>query len=219
MNGLFVSIWQESTSFSSLFDWSEEENYNKLGKSFSPSLNDEQVGYSQHFYRQANADDDSLCRRYSEERYKAVKRHKLRCFPPINKWTPLSGHPLSEKEKLMCLEPSRQIHIMNIVSYEVLKERVIKLTSERCSMSATFWQCYVFFSRSFCGVSKIFAYIKWCGNLCFDTISSFYSVYTNTSLNINPVVPVSTLAGPFVVAVDLIDVNRLCILNYNQFFE
>ena len=162
-----------------------------------------------------------------------MKRHKLRCFPPIDKWTPSSGYPLSEKEILMCLEPSRQIRIMNTVNYEFSKERVIKFTSERCSMSFKcssvvsidsssgphFGSVIYFFSHSFCGISKIFVYIKWYGNLCFDTISSFYSVYTNTSLNINPIVPVSTLVGPFVVAIDLIDANRLWILNYNQFLN
>ena len=53
----------------------------------------------------------------------------------MNKWTPSSGYPLSGNEMLMCLEPSRQMHIMNIVNYEVSKERAIKLTSERSSTS------------------------------------------------------------------------------------
>ena len=53
----------------------------------------------------------------------------------MDKRTPSSGYPLSGKEILMCLEPSRQMHIMNIVNYEVSKERVIKLTSERSSTS------------------------------------------------------------------------------------
>ena len=35
----------------------------------------------------------------------------------------------------MCLEPSRLMDIMNIVNSEVLKERVIKFTSERSSTS------------------------------------------------------------------------------------
>ena len=56
-------------------------------------------------------------------------------FPHMNKWTPSSGYLLSGNEMLMCLEPSRQMHIINIVNYEASKERVIKLTSERSSTS------------------------------------------------------------------------------------
>ena len=83
-------------SFSSIFYWSEEEDDDKLRRSCSASLNDEQVGHIQHFYRLTNADYDSLCHRYSEERYKPMKRYKLRCFPPMDKWTPSSGYPLSD---------------------------------------------------------------------------------------------------------------------------
>ena len=53
----------------------------------------------------------------------------------MNKWTPSSWYPLSGKEILMCLEPSRLMDIINIVNSEVSKERVIKLTSERSSIS------------------------------------------------------------------------------------
>ena len=85
-------------SFSSIFDWSEKEDDDKLGRSCTASLNDEQVVHIQHFYRQTNADYDSLCHRYSEERSKAMKRHKLRCFPPMDKWTP-SSDTLSLKRR------------------------------------------------------------------------------------------------------------------------
>ena len=56
-------------------------------------------------------------------------------LPPKDKWTPLNGYPLSEKEMLMSLEPSKQMHITNIVNYEVSNKRVIKVISERSSMS------------------------------------------------------------------------------------
>ena len=56
-------------------------------------------------------------------------------LPPKDKWTPLGGYPLSEKEMLMSLEPSKQMHITNIVNYEVSNKRVMKVISERSSMS------------------------------------------------------------------------------------
>ena len=53
----------------------------------------------------------------------------------MDKRTLSSRYPLSGKEILMCLEPSRLMDIMNIVNSKVLKERVIKFTSERSSTS------------------------------------------------------------------------------------
>ena len=109
------------TSFSFVSDWSEEKNDDKLSICFSASLNDEELGHIQHFYRQTNAGCDSLCHRYNDKKDKAMKRHKLGSFLPIDNWTPSSGYPLSKKEILICLEPSRQMHIMNIFNYEVSK--------------------------------------------------------------------------------------------------
>ena len=56
-------------------------------------------------------------------------------LPPKNKWTPLGGYSLFEKEMLISLEPSKQMYITNIVNYEVSNKRVIKVISERSSMS------------------------------------------------------------------------------------
>ena len=63
----------------------------------------------------------------------------------------------------------------------------------------------------------MFVYVKWYGNAEYDEISSFYTVHTNASIDINPIVLISDLIGPFVTALDMIDSNKLWILNYNQF--
>ena len=68
------------------------------------------------------------------------------------------------------------------------------------------------FSHTFSEFTQTFAYLKWYGNAEYDEISSFYAVHTNASIDINPIVLISDLIGPFVTALDLIDSNKLWIL-------
>ena len=219
------------TTFSSIFDWSEEGGDDILQRSSLGSLDDSQLSHIQQYYRQINTDYDSLCNRYFGEREKARKRHELRYFPSMEEWTPSIGSPLCEKEMLMCLGPSKEIRIFQSVNHEVSRGRVIKFTSESTSTSSTcssiiaiysssglhFGNIKVLFSHTFCEFTQMFAYIKWYGNTEYDEISCFYTVHTDASIDINPIVLVSDLIGPFVTALDIIDSNKLWILNSNQF--
>ena len=118
------------TTFSSIFDWSEEGHSDILQRSSLGSLDNSQLCHLQQYYRQTNTDYDSLCNRYFGEREKARKRHDLRYFPSMEEWTPSMGSPLCEKEILMCLGPSKEIRIFKSVNHEVSGGRVIKFTSK-----------------------------------------------------------------------------------------
>ena len=138
----------------------------------------------------------------------------------MEEWTPSIGSPLCEK-KMMCLEPSIEIHIFISVNHEVSRGRVIKFTSESTSTLSTCLSIVAIQSSSglhtFCEFTQKFAYIKWYGNAEYDEISCFYMVHIDASIDINPIVLVSDLIGPFVTALDLIDSNKLWILTSNQF--
>ena len=143
-------------------------------------------------------------------------------------WTPSIGSLLPEKEILMCLGPSKEIHILKSVNHEVSRKRVIKFTSESNATPSTcssivanhsssglhFGNINFLFSHTFSEFTQKFAYIKRSGMVMQNMISSFYTV---ASIDINPIVLISDLIGPFVTALDLIDSNKLWILDYNQF--
>ena len=56
------------TTFSSIFDWSEEGGNDIFSRSSLGSLDNSQLSHIQQYYRQTNTDYDSLCNQYFGKR-------------------------------------------------------------------------------------------------------------------------------------------------------
>ena len=169
------------------------------------TLNDGEVIKLKALYRESIPEFNDLCLRYEEEKRKAKVQHRLRQFPSMSTWTPLSGPLLS------CLEEE-----MRTVSREVLElTRYIKLDGNRrkvlltshlfdtANVSSSFifvrqpenslklGQIKLLFQHCFCGKNTIFASVTWFSPARKDIESGL--LFVDTTLELSAIVPVDNL--------------------------
>ena len=202
-------------SFCTIFDrFDSEETPNENVTRHIGSLDDQQIVHINSYYRETNQEYNNLCNRYNEDKDRAKKIHQIKCFIPMPEWIPSSGPPLSQSEKMMRDGPTRAIETFNTYHHRVSKYKLVKFSSQECSTSLTcssvisihlshgkmFGSIQYLFSHFFCTSSHVFACVHWYGCTELDVITSLYSVRTDISINVNPIVSVSQLIGPLITA-------------------
>ena len=166
-----------------------------------------QLEHIRQYYRLVIPEYKNLCSRCNKEREAARKRHELKHFPPLCEWIPSTGPPLSQTEQLLCCGPAKEICAFNTYYHKSPDGRIIRFSSENTMTSSTsstvisiqtspefcFESIHQLFSHSFLRFSHVFAYINWYGSVEVERTSSLYSVCTKSSVDRNPIVPVSEL--------------------------
>ena len=195
-------------------------------------LSSDHLRYLDEFYQDALPQYKALTVRYKSERAKAVRRHRVQHFPLMRDWTPQNGPALCEDDVAICKGPTSKVTMLKYHKYQDHHHRTIIIGSEKSECHNSFFlnsyvsanlssvQCFgrvqFLFSHEFSSVSTIFAFVSWYKGPDTDPESglSCVSVVTPLTPKRNPIISVSQLSKPYIIARDDIDVNKVWILNY-----
>ena len=178
------------------------------------TLNDGEVIKLKAFYRESIPEFNDLCLRYEEEKRRAKVQHRLRQFPSMSTWTPLSGPLLSCLEEEMrtvsreVLELTRYIRLDGNRRKVLLTSQILDTANVSSSFifvrqpdnSVKFGQIKLLFQHCFCGTNTIFASVTWFSPARKDIESGL--LFVDTTLKLSAIVPVDNLCGPIVTSLD-----------------
>ena len=166
---------------------------------------------------------NDLCDQYDEERRKARVQHQLRRFPAsMSDWIPVSGQ-LTVTEQEMRVVSSDAMRLNRFVTHDVFRREVVFTSILSDTVTATssyvytkhtdntfssFGRIQLIFSHTFMGSTAELAFVSWFASPEKDENSGI--LFTAPDYINNSVVPMSSLYGPIVTALDC---NQLWILS------
>ena len=181
------------------------------------------------YYQGAIPEYKALCSRYQEERRKARARHRLKQFPAMSSWMPVTGPVLTPLQLEMRANNLKDIIRFEQLTYKNSHGRHVRVCSrhadtENTSSSYTFiklpdnslvfGQVQFFFEHTFAQNRNTFAFVQWFNSPKKDAESGLWYVSLHHNKSVNPIVPLNKLSTPLVTAVDTDVPDRLWIITF-----
>lgn len=174
-----------------------------------------------------------LLSRYKKEKCIAKRNKDIRCFPPLSKWIPTSGPPLSVIEMRLRAGPNDTVTLYKVYTTKDKHRRSVRYGSMIAETSSTvrvssyvhlrsdqaidceaFGRIKYIFCSNFNGNTHVLAYIHWYKKSTTDLESGLkYFQLSSHNKSMPAIVPLTALSKPLIHALDEDNPDRLWIIN------